>query len=50
MFARCVSTTASDRQWWTVADVSTQTARPCVAGVLYIGEACGTIEPLTGRA
>jgi len=38
-----------ESRWWTVADVSTQSARPCVAGVLYVGDACGTIEPLTGQ-
>ena len=47
--ARCVNSANIDSRWFTVADVSTQTARPCVAGVLYIGDACGTIEPLTGQ-
>ncbi len=36
-------------RWLTIPDVSTQRARPCVAGVLYIGDAAGTIEPLTGQ-
>ena len=44
-----MNSTTEESRWWTVADVSTQTPRPCVAGVLYIGDACGTIEPLTGQ-
>ena len=38
-----------EQGWKTVADVSTQRARPRLPGVLYIGDACGTIEPLTGH-
>ncbi|HWC88629.1 MAG TPA: FAD-dependent monooxygenase [Pirellulales bacterium] len=35
--------------WWTVPHVQTQAARPCYSGVLYIGDARGTIEPLAGQ-
>jgi flavin-dependent dehydrogenase len=32
-----------------MADVATQRARPKLPGVLYLGDACGTIEPLAGQ-
>lgn len=35
--------------WSTMPEVTLQTARPAIGGVLYIGDACGTIEPLTGQ-
>lgn len=35
--------------WLTVPEVATQLAVPRVAGVLYVGDACGTIEPLAGQ-
>jgi flavin-dependent dehydrogenase len=35
--------------WHTMPDVSQQTARPVVDNVLYVGDAQGTIEPLTGQ-
>ncbi|HEX3654445.1 MAG TPA: FAD-dependent monooxygenase [Pirellulales bacterium] len=35
--------------WWTVPRVQTQAARPSYSGVLYIGDARGTIEPLAGQ-
>lgn len=35
--------------WLSVPEVATQTAAPRVAGVLYVGDACGTIEPLAGQ-
>lgn len=38
-----------DGPWLSMPDVSMQSARPSVAGVLYVGDARGTIEPLTGQ-
>jgi flavin-dependent dehydrogenase len=38
-----------DGPWHSMPDVSLQTARPQVAGVVYVGDARGTIEPLTGQ-
>ncbi len=35
--------------WLTTAEVATQTALPDISGVLYVGDACGTIEPLAGQ-
>lgn len=35
--------------WLTVPEVATQLALPRVTGVLYVGDACGTIEPLAGQ-
>lgn len=35
--------------WWATPSVVTQRAKPRVPGVLYVGDACGTIEPLTGQ-
>jgi flavin-dependent dehydrogenase len=35
--------------WHTMPEVSQQQATPAMAGVLYVGDACGTIEPLTGQ-
>lgn len=46
---RLISRTANAEPWSTVADVRTQSARPRVRGVLYIGDAFGTIEPMTGQ-
>jgi geranylgeranyl reductase family protein len=39
----------ADGSWHTMPEVSQQEARPHVAGVLYVGDARGTIEPLTGQ-
>lgn len=36
-------------RWSTMPDVHRQRSRPSVDGVLYIGDAMGTIEPLTGQ-
>jgi 2-polyprenyl-6-methoxyphenol hydroxylase-like FAD-dependent oxidoreductase len=38
-----------EESWHTMPDMSQQSARPDVAGVLYVGDAQGTIEPLTGQ-
>jgi flavin-dependent dehydrogenase len=35
--------------WHTMPEVSQQAAFPTMDGVLYVGDACGTIEPLTGQ-
>ncbi len=35
--------------WLTIPEVATQRATSNVAGVLYVGDACGTIEPLAGQ-
>lgn len=35
--------------WHTMPEVSQQEATPILDGVLYVGDACGTIEPLTGQ-
>jgi flavin-dependent dehydrogenase len=43
-------TIESDRSdWLTIPNVQQQTARPRVPGVLYVGDAQGTIEPLAGQ-
>jgi flavin-dependent dehydrogenase len=36
-------------RWQTMADVRQQLASPRVEGVLYVGDAMGTIEPLAGQ-
>ncbi|MCE9605508.1 MAG: FAD-dependent monooxygenase [Planctomycetia bacterium] len=46
---RLISRTSNAEPWSTIADVRTQTARPRLPGVLYIGDAFGTIEPMTGQ-
>jgi flavin-dependent dehydrogenase len=40
---------AGDGPWHSIPDISLQSARPGVSSVLYIGDAQGTIEPLTGQ-
>jgi flavin-dependent dehydrogenase len=40
---------AASGPWQTMPDVAQQSARPLVEGVLYVGDAQGTIEPLTGQ-
>jgi flavin-dependent dehydrogenase len=35
--------------WHTMPDVSRQRAMPAVEGVIYVGDAMGTIEPLAGQ-
>jgi 2-polyprenyl-6-methoxyphenol hydroxylase-like FAD-dependent oxidoreductase len=35
--------------WLTIPEVATLTAVPGISGVLYVGDACGTIEPLAGQ-
>ncbi len=47
--ATMLSKCPSNHSWSTIADVSTQFAEPRVRGVLYVGDALGTIEPLTGQ-
>jgi flavin-dependent dehydrogenase len=47
--AAMLSNSPSTHSWSTIADVSTQFAEPRVRGVLYVGDALGTIEPLTGQ-
>ena len=44
----CLSRAEPLGDWLCIADVRQQTARPRLAGVLYVGDACGTIEPLAG--
>jgi len=46
---RLISRATNAETWSTIADVRTQSARPRVRGVLYIGDAFGTIEPMTGQ-
>ena len=43
------SESKADGPWLSMPDVATQRARPTTAGVLYVGDAAGTIEPLTGQ-
>ena len=35
--------------WQTTSEVTCQSATPNVAGVLYVGDAQGTIEPVAGQ-
>jgi len=35
--------------WLTMPDVSHQRSQPCVGGVLYVGDAQGTTEPVAGQ-
>jgi len=46
---RRTSESTADGSWLSMPDVATQRARPTTAGVLYVGDAAGTIEPLTGQ-
>jgi flavin-dependent dehydrogenase len=46
---RLFNQSAAQSRWWSMSDVSTQRASPRMPGVLYIGDAFGTIEPLTGQ-
>lgn len=46
---RAYAEAEGDGPWLSMPDVSLQTARPNVAGVVYVGDARGTIEPLTGQ-
>lgn len=46
---RLISRHSQAEPWTTIADVRTQSARPRLPGVLYIGDAFGTIEPMTGQ-
>jgi flavin-dependent dehydrogenase len=46
---RAYAEAEGDGPWHSMPDVSLQSARPHVAGVIYIGDARGTIEPLTGQ-
>jgi flavin-dependent dehydrogenase len=39
----------SPEHWLTMPDVRQQTATPQLEGVLYVGDAMGTIEPLAGQ-
>lgn len=39
----------SYREWLTIPNVAQQESRPLAEGVLYVGDACGTIEPLAGQ-
>lgn len=46
---RLIAHHANTEPWTTIADVRTQSSRPRMRGVLYIGDAFGTIEPMTGQ-
>jgi flavin-dependent dehydrogenase len=35
--------------WKTIPDIQVQWAQPCRAGVLYVGDAMGTVDPLGGE-
>lgn len=47
--ARVLAEGAAVGPWYSVPEVSVQRAFPRLPGVLYLGDACGTIEPLTGQ-
>ena len=36
-------------EWKAVADVRVQVSRPAVPGIFYLGDACGTVDPLGGQ-
>lgn len=46
---RSLCASAGDESWHTMPDISCQSSHPHATGVLYVGDAMGTIEPLTGQ-